>query len=283
MLGQRRVGPKASASQLHPPKGGKRMSTGLQVAATKPYEVPEAPELTWSRFYVLGGVSAALYVVVAVIVPAILTFAFFPRFWDVLDDAPALLPWIADNALGWHVIQGTTLEGSIFMILALVALWLAVRHLDPVWAAVGAIVSITSQILFMAYYPVLLGLAYLGEKYPTVGASDQHDLVVAAEGLIAQNSGFNPVYEALVAIGVMILSFVMLRGVFPRWVGYLGIVTGAAALLALAFHPVLGLSYLLWWAFLIVWLLAIAWYLTRLGMRPAASAQSSTEQVAREA
>jgi hypothetical protein len=259
------------------------VSTAMQVAATTPQQASETPDHRWSRFYVVGGVSAALYVLVALVVPAILTFALFPRFWEVLDDAPALLPWIADHALGWHVIQGTTLESSIFLILTFVALWLALRHLDPVWAAVGAIVAITSQILFMAYYPVLLGLAYLGEKYPTVGASDQHDLVVAAEGLVAQNSGFNPVYEGLLVVGVMIPSVVMLRGVFPRWIGYLGIVTGAAGLLALAFHPVLGLSYLFWWVFLIAWLLAIAWNLTRLGMRPAPARRSSTEAAARPA
>jgi MFS family permease len=225
----------------------------------------------WRRFYVVGGVSAALYVLGALILPAILTFLLFPRFWEVLDDAPALLPWIADNALGWHVIQGATLESSIFLILAFVALWLALRHLDPVWAAVGAIVGITSQVLFMAYYPVLLGLAYLGEKYPTASGAEQQSLVAAAEGLVAQNSGFNPVYEALLAVGVIILSLVMLGGVFPRWVGYLGIVTGVAALAAIALHPVLGLSYLFWWVFLIAWLVAIAWYLARLGMRPAAA------------
>lgn len=247
------------------------MTTATQAITSTREQAAADPDPSWRRFYTVGGVSAALYVLVALVVPSILTFALFPRFWEVLDDAPALLPWIGDHALGWHVIQGTTLESSIFLILAFVALWLALRHLDPVWAAVGAIVAITSQILFMAYYPVLLGLAYLGEKYPTVGASDQHDLVVAAEGLVAQNSGFNPVYEALLVIGVMILSVVMLRGVFPRWIGYLGIVTGAVALLAIAFHPVLGLSYLFWWVFLIAWLLAIAWYLVRLGTRRAAS------------
>jgi len=240
-----------------------------------------AADPAWHRFYVVGGVSAALYVLFALVLPSLLTFVLFPRFWEVLDDATALLPWIADNALGWHVIQGATLESSIFLILAFVALWLALRHLDPVWAAVGAIVGITSQVLFMAYYPVLLGLAYLGEKYPTVGAAQQQSLVAAAEGLVAQNSGFNPVYEALLAVGVIILSLVMLRGVFPRWVGYLGFATGAVALAALVLHPVLGLSYLLWWVFLIAWLVAIAWFLTRLGMRAAPSGRSSAEAVAR--
>jgi hypothetical protein len=68
---------------------------------------------------------------------------------------------------------------------------------------------------------------------------------------------------------------VTLRGVFPRWVAYLGIVTGVAALTAIVLHPALGLSYLFWWVFLIAWLIAIAWYLTRLGMRPAGTGRSA--------
>ncbi len=64
----------------------------------------------------------------------------------------------------------------------------------------------------IAYYPVLLGLAWLAEQYPTTLAERQHDLVVAAEGLIAQNSGFNPIYEGLLGVGVLIFSLVTLRG-----------------------------------------------------------------------
>lgn len=244
-------------------------------------EETTAADPAWRRFYVVGGVGSALYVLLAIIAPAVLTFLLYPRFWEVLDDASALLPWIADHVLGWHVIQGLTLESSIFLILTFVALWLALRRVDPVWSAVGAIVAIVSQILFMAYYPVLLGLAWLGEQHATADAARQQSLVTAAEGLVAQNSGFNPIYEALLAVGILILAWVMLHGVFPRWVGYLGVVTGVIALLAIALHPLLGLAYLLWWVVLIVWLVAVAWYLARLGLRPDSSGPPATDSAAR--
>lgn len=258
------------------------MSTATELPASTSEE-SMAADPAWRRFYVIGGVGSALYVLLAIIAPAVLTFLLYPRFWDVLDDASALLPWIADNVLGWHVIQGLTLESSIFLILTFVALWLALRHLDPVRSAVGAIVAIVSQVLFMAYYPVLLGLAWLGEQHAMADAARQQSLVTAAEGLVAQNSGFNPIYEALLAVEMMILSWVMLRGVFPRWVGYLGIATGVVALLAIAFHPLLGLAYLIWWVVLIVWLVAIAWYLARLGTRPIPSGPAATGPAARPA
>ena len=115
----------------------------------------------------------------------------------------------------------------------------------------------------IAYYPVLLGLAWLAEQYPTTLAERQHDLVVAAEGLIAQNSGFNPIYEGLLGVGVLIFSIVMVQGVFPRWVGYLGVVTGIAAITPCP-APDPRARYLLWWLFFVLWFIAVAWYLVRL-------------------
>jgi hypothetical protein len=38
------------------------MSTAMQVAAATHPEAPKPPGVAWSRFYVVGGVSAALYV-----------------------------------------------------------------------------------------------------------------------------------------------------------------------------------------------------------------------------
>jgi hypothetical protein len=241
-------------------------ATAVTEAAAAQGDVAQ-PDRAWRRFYTAGGVGAALYLLTTIVIPFALTIWLLPRFWEVLDDAQALLPWIADHALGWHVVQGFTLEGAIFAIFAFVGLWLALRHIDPLWSAIAAIVGITYQLLSMAYYPVLLGLAYLGEKYPTVGSEQQRDLVAAAEGLVAQNSGFNPIYEALLAASVFLFSMVMLRGVFPKWLASVGLLTGAAAIAAVALHPILGLTYLFWWVFFVVWFIGVAWYLIKLGMR----------------
>lgn len=242
------------------------MTQATHLAATADAGRGEEAATALRRFYVAGGIGAALYLITTIVIPFVITIWLLPRFWEVLDDPPALLPWIADHALGWHVVQGFTLEGAIFAIIAFVGLWLALRRIDPLWSAMAAIVGITYQLLSMAYYPVLLGLAYLGEKYPTVGAEQQRNLVAAAEGLVAQNSGFNPVYEGLLAASVLMFSMVMLRGAFPSWLGYLGVATGVVAIAALALHPVLGLTYLLWWVFFLIWFSGVSWYLVKLGV-----------------
>lgn len=151
------------------------------------------------------------------------------------------------------------------MIVTFVALFAATRHLDQSWAAIGATVSVVTQVLFMAYYPVLLGLAYLGEQYPTAGAARQAELAIAADALIAQNSGFNPAYEAMMGVGILIFAIVMLKGVFPRWLGWLGVATFVAAIVGLSLYPVIGLNYFLWWIVFVVWFVAVGWKLFQLG------------------
>jgi hypothetical protein len=139
------------------------------------------------------------------------------------------------------------------------------KHADRVFAAIGAIISIATQLLFMAYYPVLLGLVYLSDQYATADAAHRATLEASAEALIAQNSAFNPICEALMGFGVLFLSLAMLKGVFPRVVAYLGVTTAVAALVGLSLYSIVGLGYFLWWVFFVVWLLAVGWKLYKLG------------------
>lgn len=225
-----------------------------------------SPDPEWRGLYRAGGICAGLYVLFALVVPTAMTAA-VDDFWNLLVDAPRLLDFIADNPVSWHVMQALVLQSSILMIVAFVALAVALKHLDRVWATIGAVVSVTVQVLFMAYYPVLLGLAYLGDQYGTATADRQAELVTAAEALIAQNSGFNPAYEALMGVGILIFSIVMLKGTFPRWVAVLGIVTFAASIVSLSLYPIIGLNYLLWWVAFMVWFPAVGWKLYALGRR----------------
>jgi hypothetical protein len=55
----------------------------------------------------------------------------------------------------------------------------------------------------------------------------------------------------------------MLRGVFPRAVAYLGIMTGVVGMMCEILRPVLGGWYALY-GILLVWLVAVGWRLYRL-------------------
>lgn len=241
----------------------------------------DAPDPAWRRFYTIGGICAGLYVLFALLVPGVMVAA-VSDFWDTLVDPAALLAFIADNKLYWHIVQGGVLEASILLVITFAAVYLTLKHVDRVFAAIGAIISITTQLLFMAYYPVLLGLVYLSDQYATAEAARQASLEASAEALIAQNSAFNPIYEALMGLGILFLSLAMLKGVFSRFVAYLGIVTSVATFVGLSLYPIVGLGYFFWWAFFVVWLLAVGWKLYKLG-RKREPADTASPQAAHQA
>jgi hypothetical protein len=57
----------------------------------------------------------------------------------------------------------------------------------------------------------------------------------------------------------------MLKDVFHKSIGYLGVATCAAALIGLALWPVLNVAYLSWWVFFMIWFTAVGWKLYQLG------------------
>ena len=66
-------------------------------------------------------------------------------------------------------------------------------------------------------------------------------------------------------VGILILSLLMLKGVFHKGVAYFGIVAGALGIMSEALRPILGVSYAVYGILLILWFLVIGWNLYRLG------------------
>lgn len=220
------------------------------------------PDPSWRGLYRAGGVSAILYVVLSLTVP---TVQVLTVQYDFKMDGPTLLQFIASNRLWWIILQTLVLGSSILAIVSFVALFVALKHLNKSYAAIGAVVASTCQLLFMAYYPVLLGLVYLSDQY--VAATDTQRVVfaTAAESLIAMNNAFNPLYESLFGVSILILSLVMLKGVFHKSVAYLGMATCVAAFIGLALWPIVGVAYFWWWLLFMIWFIAVGWKLYQLG------------------
>jgi hypothetical protein len=243
-----------------------------QVTGVETVETEASPDPSWRGLYRAGGVTAILYVVLALTVPAVQVFTVQ---YDFKMDGPTLLQFIASNKLWWITLQTLVLGTSILAIVSFVALFVALKHLDKSYAAIGAVVAITCQLLFLAYYPVLLGLVYLSDQY--MAATDMQRVVfaTAAESLIAMNNAFNPLYESLFGISILILSLVMLKGLFHKSVAYLGIATCVAAFIALALWPIVGVAYFWWWLLFIIWFTAVGWKLYSLGSNSLPEANAS--------
>ncbi|MEZ4862779.1 MAG: hypothetical protein R3C14_15795 [Caldilineaceae bacterium] len=220
------------------------------------------PDPAWRGLYKVGGMLAIVYMVLSLVVPALMLFL---KSYDFDMDAATLLAFIAENRLWWIVWQTLILESSILLIVTFAALFVALKHLDNTFAAIGAIVGSVTEILFMAYYPVLLGLVYLSDQYVVAGDAQKAPFVAAAEGLLAQNNAFNPIYEPLFAVSILCFSLVMLKGVFHKSIAYLGITTFVACFVGMALWPVVGVGYFWWWLFALVWFIAVGWKLYQLG------------------
>jgi len=220
---------------------------------------------SWKGLYRVGGISAILYIVLALVVPTIsvLTMGYFESTAEY--GGLEFLRFIAANRFWWFALQTLVLGTSILMIVAFVALFVALKHTDKVNATLGAVISVVTQILFIAYYPVLLGTIYLSDKFVTASAEQQIMLGTAAESLMAINNAFNPLYEPLMGIGILFFSIAMLRGVFHKSLGYLGIATCIVCFIAVALWPVLNVNYFWWWSLFVVWFTAVGWKLWQLG------------------
>ena len=221
-----------------------------------------APDPSWNRMYRTGGISALLYVLLSLAVPTVMVFA---TSYDFSMEGGPLLRYLADHHTFWLILQTLVLGTSILAIVTFTALYLALRHLEKSYAALGAVLTVTCQILFLAYYPVLLGLVNLGEQYDAAAPGRREALATAADALMAVNNAFNPLYEAVFALGILFFSLAMLKGVFHRGVAWLGISNAPAAFIALALWPLIGIGYFWWWLFFVAWFVAVGWKLYQLG------------------
>jgi hypothetical protein len=188
--------------------------------------------------------------------------------YDTSMSGAATLDYIASHQAWWILVQVLSLGLSIVAMVVFLALFTTLKYLNKSYAAIGSLIALAAPVLILSYWPITIGQLALSERY--LAATTQAErlaLARAAESLIAQNSNVAHSIETLCALGVTLLSLVMLKGVFHKSVAVVGSATFPLAVLGEALAPLLGLGDLvyLWWAFFLVWLIAVGWKLSRLG------------------
>jgi hypothetical protein len=222
------------------------------------------PDPSWRDLYRVAGV-CALLATLTYLVALVVTFT--------VPEAPteggtAMLAYIAAHRSAYILEQVLWLAPSVLLTVLFLAFYPALKHLNPSWAAIGAVLGIVAWAVTLAY-PATGGgapaLVYLSDQYAAAATEVERAAVAAAaEGFIAQN--YVPtLMGVLEAAVVLIVSLVMRQGPFRRGVVYLGIATGAIGIICEGLKPLLGLGYIIYGLFLFVWLIAIGWTLLRLG------------------
>jgi hypothetical protein len=215
-------------------------------------------------------VSAWLFVgmLVAAIVFAITTPA------PPTGGGTATLDYIAGHRTLYIVHQQLWLVPGVFGMVTYLALYPALKHLDRALAALGAVVGGSASALTLAIPTTTTGapaLVYLSNQFmATTDPARRAALAAAAETLIAQNRT-TVVVGPLTTVGLLIVSIVMRKGVFPRAVAYLGIAVGVLGIASEALRFVTEGLYGVYGVLLPVWMGAVGWTLYRLGRnsRPA--------------
>ncbi len=241
-------------------------------------EAEASPDPSWSVLYRAGGVSAVLFVVLTIVSIVLAFITPQPQSSGgslMLPGGVATLQYIASHRSVFILDQILFVGPVVLTMVVFLALYVALKHLSKGYAAIGAVVGIAGAVLSLVPFSLVGGLVYLSDQYVAATTVAQRAVfTTAADSLIAQNNIVSA-GGILFAVGVLVISLAMLKGVFQKGIAYVGIVTGVVGIICEAFRPILGPGYSLY-LILLIWFSAVGWTLYRLG------ASSSPSRVAKQ-
>ena len=238
-----------------------------------PGEVVVGPGPSWRGLYKVGGVSGVLTGVLLIISMVLI----FTTPQAPSSGGSATLQYIASNKLVYIVEQVLGIAPVFLEIIALLALYMVIKNLNKSYAAIGSVLAIVSQSIVLSSM-TFGGLVYLSNNYMAATNDAQRaTFATAAEWALAQNnavsaSGIDPIMTSC-AIGVLVISLVMLKSIFHKGIAYWGIATGILGIISafgivirpIAVPPPLGIGYVLFAFLLTAWFVALGTKLYRLG------------------
>jgi hypothetical protein len=228
--------------------------------AKKPAQAGLAVDASWRRLYAAGALCSLLFVLL-VLVPLVLVAA-VPQ--PPTSGGAAVLTYIASNK-AVYIIELVCFVGlSVPALVVFLAGGVALKHLDKSLAAIGALLGIASETIALALGSsppsLIAGLVTLSDQYVSAVGGQRAALEAAAEGLVATANAVSAP-GILTAAGILVLSIVMLKGVFHKAVAWVGVVAGALGIVSEAFRPMMGMAYAVYGLLLPAWFILVGWKL----------------------
>ncbi|MDI3240388.1 DUF4386 family protein [Arthrobacter sp. AL08] len=241
------------------------------LAHTRP-DLPSADGQTWRTLYLWAGISSILFVAL-LILALVLDFLAPPP----VHGGAETLAFIARNKGIYIAEQLLWIVPNILPVVVFVALFVALAPLDKSRALLAAVVGAVPWALIMAVPVTSRGsmvLVYLSDRY--AAADDDASRLrysTAAEAIVAENNTA-AVVGVLSALGILLISFVMLKGVLPQTLAWLGIAIGGLGVVAEALRHTVpefygGYGVLMW-----AWFVGVGVALIRLAGRTARGANN---------
>lgn len=230
----------------------------------------------WRPLYAVGAVAAGIAVVLYVVALALYIVTPAPPAPDA--GGGAMLDHVAANQTAYAVKQILWLAPSLAMMVVALAIAVALAPLSKSFALLAGVIGVSSWALSFAWPTTgegSLAMVVLGERYVEAGsAAERAAFVAGAELLIALNDLPAVVLGVVQAFGVLLLSVLMTRGVFPKSLGLFGVATGALGIVSEALRPALGWAYAVYGLVFFVWLIWVALALRTLGTSQRADVNS---------
>src|SRR6266508_2244728 len=189
------------------------------------------PDGKWS--YRVGGISALVLGVAYIVI--------FPLYAHVgappSGDGEAWLQYLAGKTTVWWAILGLSVLTDFLYVPVALSLYLALKgvHRNAMLLAtalVGLFVVLDLAVSWSAFASLLT----LSGNYTAASNDVQRAAyVTAAHGASAVlTSRLEVVYAIVLSSGILMIGFVMLKGVFSRTTAYLGVLTGILGIVSMA-------------------------------------------------
>jgi hypothetical protein len=226
-----------------------------------------APDADERRLYRWGGISALLLAL-----GYLITIPLFVAVGAPPHGGEARLEYLVGKTTVWWAILGLSVFTDLLFLPVALALYRALRSVNKnamVFATtlVGLFVVLDLAVTWTNY----AALITLSEGYATATAPQRAADVGAATYAAVLDSSLEAIYSILIlAIGILVTSLVMRKGVFGRGTAYVGVVTGVGGIVAVVgpyFASVLSVVIVVVSAPTTLWIVLVGVRLIRLSRR----------------
>lgn len=217
------------------------------------------------NLYRVGGASAILLGISYLVITVLYAFS-----GALPDGAEEWVGHISGHITEWWAILGLSVLTDFLFIPVMWALYLSLKDINKNAMLAGAGLVVLFVLLDLAVtWPNYSSLITLSGNYAAAMDDTQRTALAAAANYASGvlSSGLFGVYAILVpSLGILIIGLVMLKGVFGKAMGFLGVATGILGIISVAgpiFIDALGMTAILTSILTTVWVLLAGYKLLR--------------------
>lgn len=151
---------------------------------------------------------------------------------------------------------------ALFLIPVIPALYLALREVQHTYALLASVIGGVGVVTSLLSSSTQYALVRLSDSYATASAADRTAIVAASNAMRGSSNVSFTETGILFGVATILISLAMLRGVFSKWVGWVGIVAGILSFLSLV--PPISILLLAANVIYVIWFIGVGARLYRL-------------------